>query len=140
MCVGDANGDGWLDIATANFMSDTISILLNNGLAASGVPEPGGGGAGVPPTLVLSAAAPNPFITSAGLWLSSVHDQSVELWVADVAGRRIRRLGQRVAGAVPLEIRWDGRSDAGAQFGSGVYWIVARGPLGQASQRLTLLR
>jgi len=30
VALGDLNGDGTLDVATANYYSDTVSVLLNS--------------------------------------------------------------------------------------------------------------
>jgi hypothetical protein len=45
VAVGDFNGDGWLDAVTANYGSNDVSILLNDGVWNGGSPGPGGGGA-----------------------------------------------------------------------------------------------
>jgi hypothetical protein len=73
--------------------------------------------------LILDPCRPNPFDGATSIRFSvPLPGASVRLSVFDVAGRRVARLldGERVKGE--RTVVWDGRDDAGARVGAGVYF------------------
>jgi hypothetical protein len=51
------------------------------------------------------------------------HAGRVQVDIYDVAGRRVRRLADRVFPAGEQELKWDGTDDAGRKLGRGVYFV-----------------
>ena len=86
----------------------------------------------------LRLAGPNPFHSSLGLQYSLTRSGSVSLIIYDPQGRRVRTLvaGEQAAGV--RGVVWDGRDDAGAPVGSGVYF--ARLASGDLERRVKLVR
>ncbi|MBD3220897.1 hypothetical protein GF314_06605 [bacterium] len=94
----------------------------------------------VPAALALHGAAPNPFNPRTDVRFSLATDAAVHLWIADLAGRRVRTLvhARRAAGehAVP----WDGRDGRGRALGSGTYLAVLEADGARRTSRMTLVR
>jgi hypothetical protein len=61
VAVGDFNGDGWPDLAVANFSSKDVSILLNDANWPVGPSRPGGGPSHPPVPERLPPSAMHPF-------------------------------------------------------------------------------
>jgi len=110
----DVDGDGDLDLATANWASGDVSVLRNGRTSE----VPGDEEAG---------------IASNGLWLGnpSVGDMQVlfsverschvELKMYDTAGRMVGELANRIVAAGEHEVIWDWRD-----VPSGVYFCTMR--------------
>jgi len=60
--------------------------------------------------------------------------------VYDLAGRRIRKLVDKVAEPGWHEVIWNGRDDAGRQVGSGVYFCRLESSGTAATRKLILLK
>ena len=94
------------------FMADnmTVTPLMNTAVA-----DPGAGA----PSCVF---APNPFRTATEMRLDLPRMEVLTVTVHDLAGRRVRTLarGERFDAGTG-RIAWDGRDDAGAAVGNGVY-------------------
>lgn len=91
---------------------------------------PGVDGAG--PALTVS---PNPSGDVSRIAYSLGSEREVELAVHDVTGRLVRTLLAGRAPAGPGSRSWDGRNDAGAPVGAGVYWVVLRsGPQSEVAR------
>lgn len=93
-----------------------------------------------PTALRLLGNTPNPFnpstlisyeLPAAGRWQVAIYDAQ---------GRLQRTLADEWQLAGRRELRWDGRDDAGAALGSGLYLVRVSGPTGRASGKLLLLK
>jgi hypothetical protein len=99
---------------------------------AVGFPRPGA-------ALDLGPPVPNPGAGRFRLRLSLATAAPVWASVRDAQGRLVRRLhgGETLPAGVSL-LEWDGRSSAGREVASGVYWIEARS--GEGVRRRKLVR
>jgi subtilisin family serine protease len=91
--------------------------------ATTGVPD---APLDLPTRVALSMPRPNPFRTDTQIELAMPRAGRAEVDVYDVVGRRVRAL---ISGDVPPGrhvLRWDGRGEAGAQLGAGMYFVRAR--------------
>lgn len=72
----------------------------------------------------LLGAGPNP-MTGAGKIYFSLEDGQARVHgqVFDISGRRVRDLGETVAGPGTHVLDWDGRSDVGIPVRSGIYFV-----------------
>jgi hypothetical protein len=62
------------------------------------------------------------------------------LRVLDLRGRAVRHLAAATAGPGPLQLRFDGRDDAGRSLASGVYTFVLEAGAHRAQARAVLLK
>lgn len=74
-----------------------------------------------PPAL---AALPNPFGARTTIRYDLPSPEHVNLFVADPAGRVVRRLVRGPQGAGSHSLDWDGRDDAGREVAAGIYLYV----------------
>lgn len=74
------------------------------------------------PRLAL-AATPNPAVGGSEVRFVLERDESVRLALFDSAGRRVRSLVDGTLQAGLHRIPWDGRGEAGAPVGAGVYFV-----------------
>lgn len=135
VAIGDVNGDQRLDLATANFYSNSVSLLTN---------------LTDPPTDAIEDV--NRLGTSL-LWMWQSGDGQVQIRavfdrldvaaqfeIFDVAGRRIRRLDPGVARAREYSCTWDRLDSHGRRMPRGVYFVrFTAGELAIA-RKLVLLR
>jgi hypothetical protein len=95
---------------------------------------------GLPAALVLSQNVPNPFNPETKISFALPAAGAVALRVYDVRGAVVRTL---VAGELEPgyhEYLWDGRSDAGGQVPSGVYFYRLRTAEGDHTRSMTLVK
>ena len=71
----------------------------------------------------LAPVYPNPFNPQANVQFTLPEAGMVEIRIYDVAGRRVKRLMNRVGREGPQSIIWEGDNDAGHPVASGVYWL-----------------
>ncbi|MBI5837915.1 MAG: T9SS type A sorting domain-containing protein [Candidatus Eisenbacteria bacterium] len=88
----------------------------------------------------LHPGEPNPFRARSLVRFSLPNAAPVQLRVFDVAGRRVRTLVDASLRAGEHQESWDGRSDAGAQMGSGVYFYRLSTPQGVQTRKTMLIR
>ncbi len=91
----------------------------------------------LPIAIRLSPGEPNPTAAGGIIRLDLPRRQQVEVSVADVTGRMIRRLASGSRDAGTHAIAWDGRDDSGRLTAGGVYFVRARGEDGTAVTRWT---
>jgi hypothetical protein len=86
------------------------------------------------------SVAPNPIRGRAHISLVLPRQQSLDIAVRDVLGRRVRTIlrGQLPAGQHRFE--WDGSDDAGSRAPNGVYQLVCTGPGPATATKLLLAR
>lgn len=84
---------------------------------------------------------PNPFEERTTIPFTLDHERSVDLWIADGTGRRVRTLvrGRQVAPG-SYRVVWDGTDDAGTALPDGTYVFVLRSDDRQRTGRIILLR
>ena len=104
-------------------------------LAAAGAGvEAGAPGAALPPL----SASPNPSRDGFTIRFASRASGPVPVAIFDAAGRRVRTLRSRPHAPGAHEVSWDGRDDAGAACGSGLF--IARLGAGAEARSIRLLR
>jgi len=91
--------------------------------------------------LALAPPSPNPSRDECTLSFTLAADADVELTLHDVAGRRVRVLGNGRRTAGGHSIRWDGRNESGDRVAAGIYFarLSAEG-LGTACGKIVLIR
>ncbi len=97
-----------------NASDPSETVVVNN---SSSVP-------GIPTSLLLKGAVPNPFNPSTTIKYGLPSDdgpQRVQLIIYDAAGRKVRTLVDSLQNPGHHEAVWDGRNDAGLRMNSGVY-------------------
>ncbi len=124
---GEANGDGtqgWID---DYFLEGCLEI---------GVTEVGE----LPMAAPHLTAHPNPFNPRTSIAVELPRAGRIAVTVHDLAGRHLRTLdaGWREAGR--LELSWDGHDAGGRAMGSGVYLLRVQGNVGEATEKLVLLK
>ena len=102
-------------------------------------PPPGPPASGAP-RVTLDAPRPNPSAGDASMSLRLPAAGLARVLVYDVAGRRVATLFSGTAPSGPLELRWDGRDEAGEKAASGIYWIRAEAAGDSFTRRLVRLR
>jgi len=116
------------------------------GLASSAAPiediwglDPLGVTPGARGHVSLSAPAPNPSAGTLSARLTLARPMGVDAGVFDLAGRRVRTLARGLrSGAV--ELRWDGRDEAGTEAGAGVYMIRVQTGVETLERKAVVLR
>jgi hypothetical protein len=119
-------------LSVVDELSDSLYVFFNDTvLTAVPVLNQGSG--------LRLIASPNPAPASGTVLRLSGTSGGVTVDVLDVRGRRLRRLG---TAAFPgeAEIAWDGRDARGVPLPAGAYVVVARGPAGNASTVVRLVR
>jgi len=80
----------------------------------------------IPTTFDLRAVSSNPFRESATLVCSFPGEGPAQVAIYDVRGGLVRTLVRNARGPGSFTLQWDGRDDAGATMGSGVYFARVR--------------
>ncbi len=108
-------------------------------------PPSGGGTIGVasgsaPDAYALMGCRPNPFNPMTTISYQVPVTVPVRLRLYDVAGRLVVTLVDDVVDAGRHAVRWDGRTQAGAALGSGVYFVRLEAPGFTEVREVTLVR
>ncbi len=64
----------------------------------------------------------------------------VKLEVYNLGGERVRKIADQTEGQGNYRFYWDGRNDAGALVGNGVYLIVIQTPSNKKIQKVIVLK
>jgi hypothetical protein len=97
--------------------------------------------AGSPPLAITRLTNyPNPFSSSTRIELSLTSEETLDLAIYAVDGRRVRALRQGAFPGGETFLSWDGRDDRGVAVPSGVYFLRADGRASQAVARLIHVR
>lgn len=91
---------------------------------------------GVRTPQVALASTPNPSREGTRVHFELASEESVELSIHDLAGRRIRTLVQGRLAAGAHDLAWDGRDASGRMTAPGVYLARLQGPRTSASQHV----
>ena len=136
VAIGDVNGDGKPDLATANYGSNTVSVLLNIGQGTSGV-IPGR----EPRIARLLAPKPNPSRSTTTIDFDSPASALVDLEILDISGRLTRVLSSGVKYAAGRRsLTWDGHDDTGRPVASGVYFVRLQAGWQRDTQKILMLK
>ena len=88
----------------------------------------------------LGAPFPTPFNAAVTIPFAVAAAGSVRLAVYNLMGQSIRVLADGWTEAGLHQVRWDGRTDAGAEVASGVYWAVLHAGDAVQTAKLALIR
>ncbi len=140
LAIGDLNGDAKLDLAVANYGSDSVSVLINVGNGAglntrAGAPPPAAEIGGV-----FVRAWPNPMVDAARISYSVPARAEVSVCVYDIAGRQVSTLARGAMPAGAHEVRWNLAGAGGARVDAGVYLVELRAGAERAVTRVTVLQ
>ena len=83
--------------------------------------------------------APNPSRGSISFAISNRSTVAAELYIVDVAGRRVRALG-KVGASDVVNGGWDGRDDNGVPLVDGIYFLCAANTFDVVAEKFVLLR
>lgn len=83
---------------------------------------------------------PNPFNPSTAIRFELAAPERVDLTIYNAQGRVVRTLVDRHYEEGRHQVRWDGRSDAGEELASGVYFYRMRAGTVIETRRMTLIR
>lgn len=135
VAISDVNRDARPDLVTLNGWDGSVSMYLNTlpSLADAGGPR-------TPARFRLLAPRPNPARGSLQVRFETPRAGPARAEVFDVAGRQVRRLlaSDRLPAGLQV-VSWDGRTDAGAREGAGVYFVRVTTPSGSGSVRVVYL-
>jgi hypothetical protein len=93
-----------------------------------------------PAARVTLAARPNPAHGALAVHFDLPRDETVELALYDLTGRRVRTLAKGACAAGPHDVAWDGRDSFGHEAGPGVYLARLNGSRTQVTQHIVLVR
>jgi hypothetical protein len=98
-----------------------VRYLLAGNVPTAGVDQ-------APPTVTrLYKPVPNPLLSSSMLRFDLAQGTSARLEIYDLTGRRVALLANREFAPGRYSLRWDGRNDAGAPSGPGLYYVRLTG-------------
>jgi len=91
---------------------------------------------------ILNRVIPNPFsgTMSYSYRVPEGGEQSVDVSIYDMAGRRVRSLASGAQSPGQYTVQWDGRSDLGVQMAPGAYFLRARVAGAQQVTRVIYLK
>ena len=113
--------------ADANWEVDTV-IDLAKGIGT------------LPKTAGLIGNSPNPFNPTTKIRYALPNTAQVSLQIIDVSGRVVRTLVNGVQSAGAKEVTWNGKTDAGKDVSSGVYFMFFEAYGQKDHQKMTLIR
>jgi len=136
VCAADLDGDGDVDLATANSYSDDVSVLLNK--LPDGILEPADGN--VPAEFVLSQNYPNPFNLGTTIRFTLPEPADVRISVYDILGRKVRQVASGYYSAGTHAVQFDGKDTHDAPLSSGIYFYRVKAGDEIQSRRMVLLK
>ena len=125
---------GWEPVAEGQVRE---LLLLSHGVYTANLPAK----LQESPTLRFSIQPwqPNPFAGSAMLRFALPESRQVRLQVLDAQGRRVRLLANHSLPAGSHSLEWDGRNEAGARVGAGIYFYQFQAGEHRSNGRLALV-
>jgi hypothetical protein len=97
-------------------------------------------GEGIPVAFALRQNHPNPFTAGTIIGFDMPKQGRVALEVIDVSGRVVRTLLSDAMPAGRHSAAWDGRDNAGAEVGPGVYFVRMKAGGFAATRKMMVLR
>lgn len=128
--------DSWREAPDSTMEGTSVPGLGDHG-AGPGCPAHGGVSAAR--QLTLEPATPNPFNPRTTIGYTLAHDGRVRITVHDVRGRMVAELRDEAQSPGRHEATWEGRDDAGAEVGSGIYFLRVESGSELATQKILLL-
>jgi hypothetical protein len=133
VALADLDGNGSIDLVTADRTSNSVTVLLNNTSTVSV-------GAGRPVTdLRVGPTFPNPAPASVTIPFAMVREGSARIRIYDAEGRVVRTLVDATLGSGEHLASWDRRTEAGTRAGAGIYFYELRASGHVANGRFVLL-
>jgi C1A family cysteine protease len=136
--IPDAPGDDLRVRVVANDMAGLASY--DDSDADFTIEDPGSGVEEQPRTLALRQNVPNPFNPATNIVYSVPTPAHVRLTVYDVNGRVVKSLVDRDLSADDYTTSWDGKSDAGEDVASGIYFYRLLADDRELERKMILLR
>jgi hypothetical protein len=115
------------------FAPPPVGLLCNNGVDAPVIANTGFG-------FSLAEAAPNPFRSSTNIEFSVANRTRVSIEVYNILGQKVRTVTDEVFEPGSYNRMWDGRSDAGTQVSSGIYFYKMVAGDFSATKKTVLLK
>jgi len=106
---------GSRDVVVGRILDWLLNLAETSGVPPSAEPETA--------RVTLGQGVPNPFVESTHVRLAVPKPGFARLTIHDVAGRLVRVLIHGELPAGDREVAWDGRDDAGARVGGGIYFV-----------------
>jgi len=136
-CIGNVNGDSMLNVSDGVYLANYIfrnddgSIVLHDGCAGSGAPEP---------VVTLNQNFPNPFnpLTTISYELPQATD--VKLTVFNILGQEVTVLVDGYQEAGQYEVRWNSTNSYGQKVASGIYFYSIKTANLGAVKKMVLLK
>lgn len=95
----------------------------------------------IDPTIAtISQLAPNPFSDQIHFNLNLQEATNIKLNIFNTMGQNVARLYDDQLGTGTQSFSWDGRSDAGQQLNSGIYFLQLQTPAGNIIKKISFLR
>lgn len=129
------SGLGFGSHGNISFVGPWLLAVRNDGLSPSGVDRGPAASA-----FRLEPATPNPFNPATRIAFTLDGPRSLAVTVYDVRGRRVAGQSSREFAEGRHEWAWDGRDDAGAAAGAGVYFLRVHGDGVEAVRTATLVK
>jgi hypothetical protein len=145
-------GNGTYSFALSGGSSDVVDYVSKEGTsppqlvvvasqaAARAVETARGEVAPIRGEMVLHANHPNPFSTSTTIHFALPRAASTRLVVYDISGRAVRTLLDGMQEAGDRRVTWDGRDDAGARLGPGLYMVRLEAAGTRLTRKMSLLK
>jgi hypothetical protein len=144
--------DGWLhvfdlppyqeafseDLAWSSYGGDLGNTRGRSSLSQSQRGSPDGGGEARLPSII--RISPVPSSGQVDVQLLARANESIQLEIFDVSGRRVRLIEAKPSNTGVSNVSWDGLDQAQRRVPSGIYWCVLHSPSGSQQKRLVVLR
>ncbi len=134
--AADLDGNGSLDLVTANMPDDNVSVLLNG---TSDV-EDEEIVSHLPGTFSLRQNYPNPFNPATVIKYYLKKRCHVELTVYDLLGRKVKTVVDEEKSVGSHSAIWDGTDDSGSKVASGIYFYRLKAGDAVGSKKMILLK
>lgn len=106
---------------------------------AAGSPS-GANDGGLPTVLAITGVAPNPFNPLTKVTYDVPEAGTIKLTVYDIGGHRVRNLAAGAQSAGRHQVTWRGRNDEGRSVAAGIYFVQLKGPGGQQTRKIIMVK
>lgn len=134
-CYENATQSDCASMGGAFYLEQSCGDVFPGCSAFTGVGEPGAASA------ISLVVSPNPSRETTSFEFELPQEQQIVLSVYDIAGRRIRLLGQGQFAAGRQAVAWDQRDDSGHDLPAGIYFVRLTSTTGlEVTERITVVR